>query len=86
MIFSKTFSSDIYSQIVVMLDCESGYGFGVSVPVVSFYFHVDGSVHKFNVSFGGTQTGLKLRQEYFDGITDADAQAIVYDKLEEGKI
>ena len=86
MIFSKTFNSDLYSQIIVMLDVESGCGYGFKIPVVKFYFYVDGSVHIFNVSFGGDELGLKIRQEYFDGITAVDAQAIVYDKLEEGKI
>ena len=86
MIFSKTFNSELYSQIVVMLDRESGYGYGFNVPAVKFYFYVDGSVHTFNVSFGSDKLGLNIRQEYFDGITADDAQAIVYDKLEEGKI
>ena len=84
MIFSKTFESDLYSQIVVMLYKEEG--FCNYNPCVSFYFYLDGSVHTFNVSFGDTDRGLKFRQEYFDGITADDAQAIVYDKLEEGKI
>ena len=86
MIFSKTFNSDLYSQIVVMLDRESGYGYGFNVPVVKFYFYVDRSVHNFNVSFGSDDLGLKIRQEYFDGITSVDAESIVYDKLAEGKI
>lgn len=86
MIFSKTFNSELYSQIVCMMGVKSGYVFGFMVPVVNFYFYVDGSVHSFSVDFGGDDLGVKLRQEYFDGITDVDAQAIIYDKLEEGKI
>lgn len=86
MIFSKTFNSELYSQIVCMLDTEHGFYNGVITPVITFFFYLDGSVHDFNLSFGNTEIGLKLRQEYFDGITAVDAQAIVYDKLEEGKI
>ena len=84
MIFSKTFNSELYSQIVMMLDREEV--FCNYNPCVKFYFYVDGSVHNFSVSFGNTDTGVKLQKEYFDGITADDAQAIVYDKLEEGKI
>jgi len=84
MIFSKTFESELYSQIVVMLDREEV--FCNYSPCVIFYFYIDGSVHNFNVSFGNTEAGLRLRQEYFDGITSVDAESIVYDKLEEGKI
>ena len=84
MIFSKTFNSDLYSQIVVMLDREEV--FCNYNPCVRFYFYVDGSVHNFSVSFGNTDTGVKLCREFFDGITDADVESIVYDKLEEGKV
>ena len=88
MIFSKTFESDLYSQIVCMMDEERVFGekWMHFDKVVSFYFYLDGSVHKFNVSFGSDDLGLKLRQEYFDGITSVDAESIVYDKLAEGKI
>ena len=88
MIFSKTFNSEIYSQIVCMLDDNKFVTpeWMKSTVSINFYFYVDGSVHSFSVGFGDTKTGLKLRQEYFDGITAVDAQAIVCDKLEEGKI
>ncbi len=87
MIFSKTFNSDLYSQIVCMMDEERVFGekWMHFDKVVSFYFYLDGSVHKFNVSFGNTDLGIKLRQEFFDGLNAEGVQQFIFDKLEEGK-
>jgi len=85
MIFSKTFNSELYSQIVCMLDKEVGYYNGVENLVITFYFYADDSLHTFNLSFGDTELGLKLRQECFDGLNAKDVQQIIYDKLAEGK-
>ena len=83
MIFSQTFDSHLYSQIVCMLDKEEG--FCNYNPCISFYFYLDGSVHTFNLSFGDTELGLKLRQECFDGLNAVDVQQLIFDKLAEGK-
>jgi len=83
MIFSQTFNSNLYSQIVCMLDKEEG--FCNYNPCISFYFYLDGSVHTFNLSFGDTDLGLQLRQECFDGLTRNSVEKLIYDTLAEGK-
>ena len=83
MMFSQTFDSELYSQIVCMLDREET--FCNYNPCISFYFYLDGSVHTFNLSFGATDLGFKLRQECFDGLTRNTTEKLIYDTLAEGK-
>ena len=83
--FSKTFKSDIYTQIVVMLDTESGYVEGmVPVLVINFYFWLDNATHLLTLSFNNCEMGRSLRKQTFDGLTAESANSFVFDQVNRG--
>ena len=66
--FSKIFKSEMYSQIVVMLDTEAGYVEGMApILVINFYFWLDDETHMLTLSFNNCELGRSLRKQTFDG-------------------
>lgn len=87
MIFSKTFRSEMYSQIVAMLDTEAGYAEGMApVPVIKLYFWLDGATHEITIAYNNDELGHGLRAQTFENMTQDWADKLIFENANRGKI